>query len=59
MKKITLLLLLAAFAAHAQQINWPHHKKAAIVLTYDDGLTSQLQNAVPQLEAGRHFFPDR
>jgi peptidoglycan/xylan/chitin deacetylase (PgdA/CDA1 family) len=52
MKKITLLLLLAAFAAHAQQINWPHHKKAAIVLTYDDGLTSQLQNAVPQLEAG-------
>ena len=29
---------------------WPHHKKAAIVLTYDDALLSQLDNAVPQLE---------
>lgn len=30
-------------------MEWPHHKKAAIVLTYDDGLRSQLDTAVPQL----------
>jgi peptidoglycan/xylan/chitin deacetylase (PgdA/CDA1 family) len=33
-----------------QPVEWPHHKKAAIVLTYDDGLLSQLNNAVPQLQ---------
>lgn len=33
----------------AQPIEWPHHKKAAIVLTYDDALKSQLDTAVPQL----------
>lgn len=31
-------------------MQWPHHKQAAIVLTYDDALLSQLDNAVPQLE---------
>jgi peptidoglycan/xylan/chitin deacetylase (PgdA/CDA1 family) len=31
-------------------IGWPHHKKAAIVLTYDDALQSQLDTAVPQLK---------
>ena len=52
MKKLTLLLLLLNFVAQAQQkINWPDHKKAVIVLTYDDALSSQLANAVPQLEA--------
>jgi peptidoglycan/xylan/chitin deacetylase (PgdA/CDA1 family) len=35
--------------AMAQPIEWPHHKKAAIVLTYDDALRSQLDTAVPQL----------
>lgn len=30
-------------------IEWPHHKKAAIVLTYDDALKTQLDTAVPQL----------
>jgi len=30
---------------------WPNGKKAAIVLTYDDGLDSQLDQAVPQLNA--------
>jgi peptidoglycan/xylan/chitin deacetylase (PgdA/CDA1 family) len=29
---------------------WPEGKKAAVVLTYDDGLPSQLSNAVPALE---------
>ncbi|MBO7418405.1 MAG: polysaccharide deacetylase family protein [Bacteroidaceae bacterium] len=31
------------------QIQWPAGKKAAIMLTYDDGLQSQLQNVVPAL----------
>lgn len=33
-----------------QAMRWPHHKKAAIVLTYDDALQSQLDTAVPQLK---------
>lgn len=32
-----------------QQITWPNHKKAVIVLTYDDALDSQLKNAIPEL----------
>lgn len=42
-------------SAHAQETDgrWPDGAKAAIVLTYDDALTSQLDNAVPALdEAG-------
>ena len=31
------------------QIQWPAGKKAAIMLTYDDGLQSQLDNVVPAL----------
>jgi peptidoglycan/xylan/chitin deacetylase (PgdA/CDA1 family) len=30
---------------------WPKHKKAVIVLTYDDALQSQLDTAVPQLDS--------
>src|SRR5580704_10692383 len=51
MKKI--LLLSAIFyccAAEGQSIKWPHHKKAVIVLTYDDALLSHLDTAVPQLK---------
>lgn len=47
----TLLLLVLTVTVHAQKVTWPNHKKAVIVLTYDDGLDSQLKNAVPQLEA--------
>jgi peptidoglycan/xylan/chitin deacetylase (PgdA/CDA1 family) len=40
-------------AASAQAVEWPGGRKAAIVLTYDDALQSQLDVAVPQLrEAG-------
>ncbi|HEY9534999.1 MAG TPA: polysaccharide deacetylase family protein [Mucilaginibacter sp.] len=42
--------LIAATAAKAQVVHWPKNKKAAIILTYDDALRSQLNNAVPQLE---------
>ena len=47
---------------HAQaQFAWPQGKTAAIVLTYDDALPSQLDVAVPQLNAARlkgTFFLD-
>jgi peptidoglycan/xylan/chitin deacetylase (PgdA/CDA1 family) len=50
MKKLVLIFLLFSFAAQAQdKIKWPGNAKAAIVLTYDDGLASQLKVAVPQL----------
>lgn len=55
MKKLLLIfLLIIPFRGTAQQIAWPENKKAVIVLTYDDALESQLNNAVPQLEAA-HF----
>jgi peptidoglycan/xylan/chitin deacetylase (PgdA/CDA1 family) len=55
MKKLTLFFLLLSTIATAQQkITWPHHKKAIIVLTYDDALNSQLNTAIPQLDA-LHF----
>jgi peptidoglycan/xylan/chitin deacetylase (PgdA/CDA1 family) len=41
-----------ALPAEAQQsFRWPNGKKAAIVLTYDDALRSQLDVAIPQLDA--------
>jgi peptidoglycan/xylan/chitin deacetylase (PgdA/CDA1 family) len=49
--RITLLLIALALLcgqAHAQ-MQWPRGKVAAIVLTYDDALHSQLDVAVPQL----------
>jgi len=54
MKRILIIGLLAiTITAQAQKIEWPEHKKAVIVPTYDDALLSQLDNAVPQLqEAG-------
>ncbi|HXD77876.1 MAG TPA: polysaccharide deacetylase family protein [Puia sp.] len=45
---VCLACLLTGFA-QAQTMSWPHHRKAAIVLTYDDALLSQLDTAVPQL----------
>ena len=51
MKYILLLSgLFALSSALAQPLVWPHHKKAVIVLTYDDALLSQLNNAAPQLK---------
>jgi peptidoglycan/xylan/chitin deacetylase (PgdA/CDA1 family) len=45
----------------AAQVSWPEGKTAAIVLTYDDGLHSQLDIAIPQLDAAQlkgTFFLD-
>jgi peptidoglycan/xylan/chitin deacetylase (PgdA/CDA1 family) len=49
------LAVMVGTAAHANESDapWPDGAKGAIVLTYDDALTSQLDNAVPALdEAG-------
>jgi len=55
MKRLILVFLLLNFIAQAQpQITWPHHKKAVIILTYDDGLNSQLNVAIPKLDSA-HF----
>ena len=52
LKWLLLPLLFLSFSVSAQQkIKWPGNKKAVIVLTYDDALLSQLNVAVPQLEA--------
>lgn len=49
---LPMLCLFFCCRAVAQPIEWPNHRKAAIVLTYDDGLRSQLDVAVPQLRRG-------
>ncbi|WP_177192118.1 polysaccharide deacetylase family protein [Chitinophaga arvensicola] len=46
---IRLLLVLTIPIQLSAQEKWPGGKKAAIVLTYDDGLVSQLNTAIPQL----------
>lgn len=56
MKNLTFCLLLLSWIGTSAQrkITWPHHKKAVIVLTYDDALNSQLDTAIPQLDV-HHF----
>jgi peptidoglycan-N-acetylglucosamine deacetylase len=52
LKRLILILLLLNQVVKAQQkMTWPNHKKAVIVLTYDDALNSQLEVAVPQLDS--------
>jgi len=41
----------AAIGKARSRFAWPDAKRAAVSLTYDDGLDSQLANAAPQLEA--------
>jgi peptidoglycan/xylan/chitin deacetylase (PgdA/CDA1 family) len=49
---ITLLLLvLVSVSVQKEKTKWPDDKKAVIVLTYDDGLPSQLDVALPQLDS--------
>lgn len=62
-RSIALLWLLASCTpAGAADFVWPAKgKKAAVVLTYDDALSSQLEFAIPQLEAANlrgTFFLD-
>jgi len=46
---IAVLLLFAQISFAQETFKWPKGKKAAIVLTYDDGIASQLNPAIPQL----------
>ncbi len=56
MKNISIIFLLFSLIVHDThaRIHWPEGKKAAVILTYDDGLKSQLQIVIPQLE--KHNF---
>ena len=45
-----LVVSLACFTSTAQATRWPHGAKAAVVLSYDDALASQLDHAVPVLD---------
>lgn len=49
---LTAALLLTAGTAAAEP-TWPHGERAAVVLTYDDSLDSQLDHAVPALDAAK------
>lgn len=49
MKAIFLAIVLACYASPVVA-EWPNGAKAAVVLTYDDALTSQLDHAVPVLD---------
>jgi peptidoglycan/xylan/chitin deacetylase (PgdA/CDA1 family) len=57
-----LALAIAASAGEARRpFSWPGGARAAVVLTYDDGMDSHLDHAVPDLEAsglrGTFFVP--
>lgn len=47
----SVLLAIAMTATQAVAGPWPDGKQAAVVLTYDDALVSQLDNAIPALDA--------
>ena len=56
--RCVLLLALAAGGwlaaeAQAQGFSWPEGRKAAVSLSYDDALDSQLDNAIPALDRQR------
>lgn len=48
----SVVLAIGAGAADAR-VRWPGGARAAVVLTYDDALPSQLDNALPALDAAR------
>jgi peptidoglycan/xylan/chitin deacetylase (PgdA/CDA1 family) len=47
---VTVALIGKPSAAAGMPFAWPSGKRAAVSLTYDDGLDSQLANAAPQLD---------
>jgi len=53
MRPLLLVLLLTAALPAAAQTTWPNGRIAAIALTYDDALGSQLDVAIPQLDAAK------
>ncbi len=51
MRFIFFLFIISVSAKSQKAFKWPGNKKAAIVLTYDDALQSQLDIAIPQLNS--------
>ena len=51
MRYVVLALLVLSMGAQAAPFAWPGGRQAAIVLTYDDALNSQLDIAIPALDA--------
>jgi len=57
MKRLYVCLLVAwtlissSFPSHAQGFIWPGGRSMAVSLSYDDALSSQLDNAIPALDA--------
>ncbi|HKG69685.1 MAG TPA: polysaccharide deacetylase family protein, partial [Segetibacter sp.] len=51
MRFIFFLFIISVSATSQKPFKWPGNKKAAIVLTYDDALQSQLNIAIPQLDS--------
>ena len=49
--KLLIALALAAFASPVRATEWPNGAKGVVVLTYDDSLDSQLDHAIPALDA--------
>jgi len=48
---LSVLVMSTPTKASSRAFTWPDDRRAAVSLTYDDGLDSQLDNAVPQLDA--------
>lgn len=48
---VVIILISTVLPVAGQNFDWPKGKKAAIVLTYDDGLDSHLNIAIPQLDS--------
>lgn len=64
MKYVLLIVCMASFLnlRCQSQIKWPEGKSSAIILTYDDALTSHLDIAIPQLDSANlkgTFFLNR
>lgn len=51
---LAVFLLAAQLPAPAQGVDWPNGARAAIILTYDDAAPSQLDHAIPALNAVGH-----
>jgi peptidoglycan/xylan/chitin deacetylase (PgdA/CDA1 family) len=52
LKKVcNLLICLAALSGRAQEANVWNHKQCAVVLTYDDAINADLDNALPALDS--------
>ena len=47
----TSAILIASLPAAGLTMDWPNGARAAVVLTYDDAASSQLDNAIPALDA--------